>query len=251
MHSMKNRRGRKGQLALKLDVSKAYDRAEWSFLKGIFLKLGFPIFWVDLRMGCVTIPSYAVLINGKPYGHIIPSRGLWQGDLLSLYLFFLYVEGFTSLLQKAELEGQIHGVSICKRAPTISHLLFADDSLLFCHTNQNEVTEINEILQLYAEASGQCINMEKSSIFFNSNTNQQQHLTVKNLFGVREVQRFESYFGLPTLIGRAKYQTFLVLEDRVWKKLQGWKGKLLFRVGKEILIKVVAQSILTYTMGVF
>ena len=77
MHSMKNRRsGRKGQLALKLDVSKAYDRAEWSFLKGIFLKLGFPIFWVDLIMGCVTTPSYAVLINGKPYGHIIPSRGL-------------------------------------------------------------------------------------------------------------------------------------------------------------------------------
>ena len=113
------------------------------------------------------------------------------------------------------------------------------------------MTEINEILQLYAEASGQCINMEKSSIFFNSNTNQQQHLTVKNLFGVREVQRFESYLGLPTLIGRAKYQTFFVLEDRVWKKLQGWKGKLLFRVGKEILIKVVAQSILTYTMGVF
>ena len=62
---------------------------------------------------------------------------------------------------------------------------------------------------------------------------------------------FESYLGLPTLMRRAKYSTFSFLNDRIWKKLQGWKGMLLSRVGKEILIKVVAQSIPTYTMSVF
>ena len=69
--------------------------------------------------------------------------------------------------------------------------------------------------------------------------------------GVKEVERFESYLGLPNLVGRAKYQTFSFLKDRVWKKIQGWKGKLLSRAGKEILIKAVAQSIPTYTMGGF
>ena len=68
--------------------------------------------------------------------------------------------------------------------------------------------------------------------------------------GVKKVERFESYLGLPILIGCAKYQNFSFLKDRVWKKLQGWKGMLLSRSGKEVLIKVVTQSIPTYTMGV-
>jgi len=68
---------------------------------------------------------------------------------------------------------------------------------------------------------------------------------------VKEVEKFDSYLGLPTLIGRRKYDTFAFLKERVWKKMQGWKGKLLSRAGKEVLIKAMAQSIPTYTMGVF
>ena len=68
---------------------------------------------------------------------------------------------------------------------------------------------------------------------------------------MKEVERFETYLGLPTLVGRAKYQTFSYLNDRVRKKLQGWKECLLSKAGKEVLIKAVAQAISTYTMGVF
>ena len=63
--------------------------------------------------------------------------------------------------------------------------------------------------------------------------------------------RFESYLGLPTMVGRSKYQTFAYLKERVWKKMQGWKGLLLSRAGNEVLIKAVAQAIPTYTMSVF
>ena len=72
-----------------------------------------------------------------------------------------------------------------------------------------------------------------------------------SVLGVKELERFETYLGLPTLVGRAKYQTFSYLKDRIWKKLQGWKGCLLSKAGKEVLIKAVTQAILTYTMGVF
>ena len=108
-----------------------------------------------------------------------------------------------------------------------------------------------EILQTYANALGQSINLEKSSIYFSTKTNGVQKQQMLQILGVKEVMKFESYFGLPTLIGRAKYHTFSYLKDRIWKKLQGWKGMMLSRAGKEILIKAVAQSIPAYIMSVF
>ena len=88
-------------MALKLDVSKAYDRVEWNFLRQITLKLSFPSDWVARVMSCVSSTSFSILINGKPFGMINPTKELWQGDPLSPYLFLLCAEGFTSLLQKA------------------------------------------------------------------------------------------------------------------------------------------------------
>ena len=157
------------------------------------VKLGFPEEWIDRVMSCVTTPSFSVRINGKAYGNIIPSRGLRQRDPLSPYLFLLCAEEFTSLLSKAEAEGRLHGVQICRRAHCISNLLFADDSLIFCQANQEEVLLISDTLQLYAEASGQCINFEKSSAYFSSNTYESQRLWIKQALGVREVDRFESW----------------------------------------------------------
>ena len=147
LHTMHGRKkGKRGSLVLKLDISKAYDWVEWSFLKGIMIRMGFLEVWVDRVMCCVTTPTYSILINGKTYGNITPSRGLRQEDPLSPYLFLLCTEGFTSLLLKAEMEKQIQGVSICREAPRINNLLFADDSLIFCQTKQCEVQVISKIL---------------------------------------------------------------------------------------------------------
>ena len=112
MHSRK--KGKKWTLALKLDIGKAYDRVKWHFLQGIVEKIGFPAMWIERVMSGVTTPSFSILVNGKSYGMIHPSQGIRQGDPLSLYLFLLCVEGFTTLLAKAELEGRIRGVSVCR-----------------------------------------------------------------------------------------------------------------------------------------
>ena len=121
----------------------------------------------------------------------------------------------------AEMDGHIKGVSICKGVPTISNLMFADDSILFCCANPGEFEVINEVLQIYAKASGQCINMEKSLVYFSSNTQGNQKEEIVSLLGVKEVEHFESYLDLPTLVSRAKHQTFSFLKNRFWKKLQG------------------------------
>ena len=136
--------------------------------------------------------------------------------------------------------GNLHGVSICKNAPKITNLLFADDSLIFSRASSAEINSIVEMLQVYAKASGKCINLEKSSVYLSNNTTVSQKQEALGILGVKEVSRFELYLGLPTLIGRLKYHTFSFIKDRVWKKLQGWKGMMLSRDVKEVLIKAVA-----------
>ena len=100
--------------------------------------MGFPAVWIERVMSCVTTPSFSILVNGKPYGIVHPSRGIHQGDPLPPYLFLLSAKGFTTFLAKVELEGRINGVSRCRGAPRVTNLLFVDDSLLFFQAIQNE-----------------------------------------------------------------------------------------------------------------
>lgn len=80
----------------------------------------------------------------------------------------------------AEIYGHIHGVSICRRAPKISNLIFTDVSLLFYQANQHNVEEVTKILKVYALAPGQSINLEKSLMFFSDNTSAKNKSWIKD-----------------------------------------------------------------------
>jgi hypothetical protein len=124
-------------------------------------------------MECVRSATYSILVNGEPKGYITPQRGLRQGDPLSPYLFLLCPEGLSAVLRKVERERLLNGVSICRGGPRVSHLFFADDSIVFCRATNADCVALQNLLTLYANASGQVVNSDKTALFFSPNMSQQ------------------------------------------------------------------------------
>ena len=200
---------------------------------------------------CMRTVSYSILINGELKGRIIPTKGLHQGDPISPYLFLLCVKGLSAMFRREVRLERIKGVSVCRGAPQISHLFFTDDSIIFCKATLEEANQVSQVLKDYERESGQKLNKEKTSLFFRKNTRSEMMEGVKKLFGAQIIRQHEKYLGLPPMVGRGKKKDFNRIKDQVGRRIAGWKGKLLSKAGKEILIKAVAQATPTYTMSCF
>ena len=114
-------------------------------------KLGFADRWRSLVMKCVTSVNYAIKVNGCPMGSITPTRGIRQGDPLSPYLFLLCAEGLSSLIKAFMANGDLKGISVCRGGPELSHLFFADDSLIFCRASMEDCDELKEFWESMRE----------------------------------------------------------------------------------------------------
>ena len=135
-------------------------------------------------MQCVSTVSYSYLINDTALGSVRPERGIRKGDPLSPYLFILCGEVLSGLCKKAEREGTLQGIRVARRSPRVNHLLFADDTMIFCQASEECCKSLKNILLQYEEASGQQINKGKFSIFFSSKTPEDRKTKVKELLGI-------------------------------------------------------------------
>ena len=160
------------------------------------------------------------------------------------------MEGLHGLINSAARRGDIKGFSLCREGLELTHLLFADDSLLFCRASK-ECETVLQILESYEQALGQKVNRNKTAILFSKATPDSVKQAIKTALGLQEITEYEKYFGLPSLVVRRKKESFNFIKEKIWRKLHGWERKLFSQAGREVLLKSVIQAILTFTMGCF
>jgi hypothetical protein len=151
----------------KLDIEKAYDHVDWSCLLHLLERMGFGDRWRRWIEVCISSVQFSVLVNGSPEGYFTSSRGLCQGDPLSPLLFLLVMEVLSRMLKKVESQGLIQGFSAGGNANSglrISHLLYADDTILFCDANLTQMLYIRMVLTCFKAATGLRVNMSKSEM---------------------------------------------------------------------------------------
>ena len=145
------------EILCKLDIEKAYDNVDWSFLLTVMQKMGFGEKWIGWIKWCISIASFSVLVNGTPTSFFQSSRGLRQGDPLSPHLFVIAMEVFSSLLKRAVDGGFLLGCRVKGRSEEgvlISYLLFADDTLVNYKASQDHLTYLSWLLMWFEAVSG-------------------------------------------------------------------------------------------------
>uniref|UniRef100_A0A803PAX6 Reverse transcriptase domain-containing protein n=1 Tax=Cannabis sativa TaxID=3483 RepID=A0A803PAX6_CANSA len=252
LHCMKKGRfGNGKKMALKLDMSKAYDRVSWRFIEAMMICLGYEQQWVNKIMNCITTVSFSILINGEVCGRIQPNCGIRQGDPLSPYLFLLCAEGLSCLIQEAERADMIHGLKFGKEGIKLSHLFFADDSFIFVDANQTEGKRLRAVLDEYSMLSGQKINFTKSEVCIGCKIKKEEGEQLAAVLGVKLVDCHTKYLGMPATIGKRKKEVFEDIRTKIRTKLQGWRANLFSQAGREVLLKAIIQAIPTYIMSCF
>lgn len=185
-------------------MSKAFDRMEWMFIDKILQKMGFHPKWIRNVMSCVRSVTYEVKYNDHLSEIIYPGRGLRQGDPLSPYLFIICSNWLSWKISQQQELRKYDGIKICRGAPPITHLFFADDSLLFFKTSQRSIDTVGRILSEYETISGPKINYDKSEICLSRNIELHESMAITNFLRVKRVDHHGNYLGLPFIFGSNK-----------------------------------------------
>ncbi|XP_074306254.1 uncharacterized protein LOC141641494 [Silene latifolia] len=231
-------------MAFKADMSKAYDRVGWNFIRGTLVLMRFPRNFIQLIMKCITTVSYEILVNGVPCRRIQPSCGLRQGGPLSPYIFVVCTGILSLNILRMEKDGLLRGIKVSRNNILISHMLFADDSMFFIEGNSKSCDNLNKVLKDYCHALGQVINDNKSSMTLSPCSSLSFARKCFKTFNIPCDTNMGTYLGIPTDAGlsrcnKSKREIFEFIIDKVRKRLSSWNCVLLSSAGRLALISSV------------
>jgi hypothetical protein len=243
IHSLKSTKT-PGML-IKLDLSKAFDKASWQYLRATLNSFGFDQNWVNWILNLTSSAFFSILVNGVPSWPFSPSRGIRQGDPLSPFLFVLMAEGLGRYIKSAVLEGSLKGLPLHNIKPAPSHSQFVDDTLLMNSPTAREANKLNSILSDFTEASGMTLNLDKSKLFF-FNTLAAVQLHISKLLGIPKSSLPSNYLGIPLTGAPAKSISWDNLLLSISNRLNNWTFRTLNIAARLVLLKSVLQTLPTY-----
>ncbi|KAG7578526.1 Reverse transcriptase domain [Arabidopsis thaliana x Arabidopsis arenosa] len=235
--------------AMKIDISKAFDSVQWSFLLNTLQALNFPekfIHWIRL---CVTTATFSVQVNGELAGFFGSSRGLRQGCALSPYLFVICMNVLSHLINKSAAENKFGYHPRCHNI-LLTHLCFADDLMVFAEGTKRSVESIITIFDEFAKISGLKISLEKSTLFMAGIQQTTQEEILQNFpfeAGTLPVR----YLGLPLMTKAMSSSDYLPLIEKIQNRISTWTSRFFSYLGRLQLIKSVLLSITNFWSSAF
>lgn len=234
---------------LKVDIRKAFDTVCWDFILKLLEAQGFPPLFRVWIKECISSPRFSVAINGELAGFFEGKKGLRQGDPLSPYLFILVMEALSKMLELASDLGKIELHPKCSN-PKITHLLFADDLLVFSNGSRVSLSGISEVMHMFKEFSGLDMNPTKSEIFF-AGYLESDARALSAYAGINLGSFPTRYLGLPLNPSRISFATLQPFLERITSKLHSWTSKFLSFAGKIRLISSVIYGMVNFWSSVF
>ncbi|GKV15257.1 hypothetical protein SLEP1_g26053 [Rubroshorea leprosula] len=241
---------KKKAFMLKIDFEKAYDKVSWSFLDFMQQKMGFSTKWRKWIMQCLKSSMVSVLVNGSPTRQFMVSRGLWQGDPLSPFLFLIIIEGINGLASKAIQNGLLKGMEVGHGGFKVSHLQYANDTLLFGEATEENVWAMKGILRTFELVSRLKINFNKSLLIGIGVEEEWLHKMAWIMCCKKRNMPFK-YLGIPIRGSCRKISFWKPLVEVFHKKLTTWKGRYLSLGGRITLINLVLSSLLVFWMSMY
>lgn len=234
------------EFCLKLDLSKAFDRMDWNYLRSILPLYGFPDKLVHWIMACVSSAEFSIVVNGRGDGYFRPNSGLRQGCALSPYLFILGMDLLSRGLNFMTDHGYLSGVKLAPTAPPLTNCLYADDLLLFGVASTVEAQNMTTMLQMFSAISGQQVGPDKSHIWYSKRVTLEEREVISAIFQVPSDSLCSKYLGAAISTTKEAYDSII---QKVVSRLQSWKGRLLSQAGRLVLIKSVLTSLPLYHMA--
>ena len=233
---------------LKVDLRKAFDSIRWDFILSRLRAIDFPELFVKWIEECITTPTFSITVNGASGGYFKSRQGLRQGDPLSPYLFVLAMEVFSSLLASRFDLGYIAYHPNTSELQ-LSHLMFADDVMIFFDGGAASLHAISETLDDFAGWSGLNVNRDKSELFLAGLTPQETEETARYEYPIGTLPI--RYLGLPLMHRKLRISEYDPLLNKLAGTFRAWAVKMLSYAGRLHLLSSVINGTVIFWMSAF